>query len=161
MLGSLTNDVLKLLKRLPGRTLIIFIGNPLRGDDGIGPFIGERIKETDDLKIINAGVNPENVIDHAISIKPERIIIIDAANFNGHTGEARVIDKNNLPETSLSTHSIPLTVFTSILEEDANCKVYFLGIQVASIDFGREMSGEVKSTGEAIIDLINREYSNA
>ena len=90
-----------------------------------------------------------------------KIVIIDAADFGGEPGEARIIDKEHLPKTSLSTHSIPLPVFTSILEEDTKAEVFFLGIQAELMKLGEGLTEKVKKTGEEIIEKIKKEFTHA
>ena len=161
MSSSLTDSVCKALRPSSGTTLVITVGNSLRSDDGIGPFIAENLVSTHRLKIIDAGINPENIIDDAVDVKPSKIIIIDAAQFGGEPGEARVIEKEHLPQTSLSTHSIPLPVFTSILEEDTQAELIFLGVQAEKMELGEGLSSSVKKTGEELSEYINKEYSHA
>ena len=134
--------------------LIIAVGNTMRSDDGIGPFIAGHLSNTQDFSILDAGINPENVIDEAVSCKPSRIIIIDAADFQGHPGEARIIDEEHIPQTSLSTHSIPLPVITHILKEDTQAEIIFLGIQPRTMDFGENLTLDVQETGQKIVKVI-------
>lgn len=158
MLSSLTDNVCKALGPSSGITLVITVGNSLRSDDGIGPFIFQRLTSAENFKIIDAGIKPENIIDEAVELKPAKIIIIDAASFGGTAGEARIISEEHLPRTSLSTHSIPLPVFTGILKEDTGAEIVFLGIQASSMDLGEGLSSEVKKTGDEIIRFIHQEY---
>ena len=41
--------------------LLLGIGNDLLGDDGVGPFIAEKLRGAD-WQVINAGIVPENFI---------------------------------------------------------------------------------------------------
>ena len=161
MSNSLTDSVCRALQPSSGTTLVMTVGNSLRSDDGIGPFIAEKLVSTQNLTVIDAGINPENYIDDAIEVKPAKIIIIDAAQFGGSPGEARVIATEHLPQTSLSTHSIPLPVLTSILEEDTQAEVVFLGIQAEKMEWGEGLSSAVQKTGEELSEYINKEYSHA
>ena len=47
-----------------GRFSILCIGNDLRGDDGLGPEIYNRLKNhiTDDILLLNTGNQPENFL---------------------------------------------------------------------------------------------------
>lgn len=144
-----------LLPKDHGITLIITVGNSFRKDDGVGTFIAKNcLKLINGLVLLDAGDKPENIIDKAIALKPFRAVIIDAANFNGQVGEARVIDHNHIPASTLSTHTFPLPVVAKMIEEDARAQVIFLGIQPAKIELGEGLSEAVKSTAEEIIKLI-------
>lgn len=136
--------------------VIITVGNTLRSDDGVGPYIASCLKPHRQPAIINAGSNPENSIEEAISLKPRGIVIIDAADFGGEPGEARLIDKEYIPETSVSTHMISLKVVAAILAEETKAQVSFLGIQPKHVGIGEGLSAEVKKTADEIVALLLR-----
>lgn len=148
----LTADIKNLLQSSP---LIITIGNDLRGDDGVGPYIFNecQIKNVK-CQMINAGERPEKLVGEKMDPRPAKIIIIDAADFGGNPGEIRLIDKDNIPEKTLSTHTFSLKVVSKLLEEDTKAPVYFIGIQPKSIELGKEMSTEVKKSADIIITTL-------
>ena len=111
--------------------------------------------------MIDAGFMPENIIDQAVKLSARKIIFIDAADFGGVPGEARLIDPEHIPEVSLSTHSIPLPVISRILYEDTKAKIYFIGIQPKSVDHKEGLSEEVKSVADALIKHINQGFKDA
>ena len=161
MLNLLEDNITELFDLvIKSKSLIITIGNTYRSDDGIGPYIFDNLNNIPgNIDCINAGDNPENVIDEAVKINPDITLIIDAANFGGVPGEIRIIPSEFIPETTLSTHTFPPKIIAKILEEDTKSKIYFLGIQPASFDFNEGLSGEVKKTAEKIIDYFNNSIS--
>lgn len=161
MSSSLTAEVLKELTHQDGLTVILTIGNLLRSDDGIGPYIASALTDAKDLKIIDAGYTPENCIDKVTALKPKRIIIIDAADFEGVAGEVRLVDREHIPETSLSTHMISLKVIASLLEKDTQAQIKFLGIQPVTVEFKEGLSEEVKETADEIITAIKEGFCHA
>ena len=142
-------------------TLIITVGNCFRADDGAGPYIALGLKQSVKLSVIDAGYTPENIIDQATKLHPQRIIFIDAADFRGTPGELRLIDSEHMPEASLSTHSMPLPVISHILYEDTRAKIYFIGIQPKSVEYKEGLSKEVKTAADALIKHINEEFKDA
>lgn len=155
MSNLLTAEVCSALAFIPGLNIIITVGNTLRADDGVGPYIGPLIIATDQVKIINAGYNPENIIEEAIALQPVKIIIIDAADFQGVPGEARVISQEHIPEASLSTHAVPLKVIYHLLVHNTGAQAVMIGIQPQSLEHKEELSPEVKATADEIIKYIN------
>ena len=153
----LTGDIAELLRpREPGITLIITVGTTFRSDDGVGPYIAEKCTAPKrDVVVLNAGDKPENFIDRAIEIKPQKTIIIDAADFGGLAGEVRLIPEEAIPDTTLSTHTFPLKIISRILAEDTGTDVYFLGVQPKDMGFGEGLSPEVRESAELIIGLLN------
>ncbi len=156
MLNILTPDIIDLFKMNPDSDLIVAVGNSFRSDDGVGPYIAQALDKIKCLKLINAGYTPENIIEDVISIAPKRILIIDAADFRGKFGAVRMIPGDKIPQTTLSTHAIPLNVITSIISESIQTEVYFIGIQPKSVNLGEGLSQEVKNSADQIIEIIQK-----
>lgn len=155
MSNSLNEEILSAL-RPEGRTVMITIGNSLREDDGIGPFIGVRIADQEDLLVLNALTNPEDIVEDAIAYQPGKIVVIDAANFGGLPGEIRTIPLDQLQRyTVFSTHHFPIHVILGIIQEETNAKLIILGIQPESVELREDMSPEVKQTALDVIEYLN------
>ena len=139
------------------RFLIITLGNAFRGDDGVGEFIAERLKSVPaNVRVIDAGINPENIMDEAVNFLPEKTVVIDASDFNGKPGEVRIIPEENINETSLSTHTFPIRIITELLKHDTGSEVVFLGIQAKNMPFIRGLSPDVENAAVEIIHFINK-----
>ncbi|MDD4879290.1 MAG: hydrogenase maturation peptidase HycI [Candidatus Omnitrophica bacterium] len=156
-----TAEIDSLLKPVVALTVIICVGNTLRSDDGVGPYIASYLKNTGKLAVLDAGYNPENFIEKAAGLRPGRIVIIDAADFGGEPGETRIISERDIPETSLSTHAIPLKVVYHILKEDTGSEIRFIGIQPKEVSHGECLSPEVKAAADNLISKIKKEFSGA
>lgn len=68
--------------------------------------------------------------------------------------EIRLIEKNNIPDTSLSTHSLSPNILAAIIEADTGADVFFLGIQPKSIQLTEGLAEPVKKSAEKIISCI-------
>ncbi|MBA4349211.1 MAG: hydrogenase maturation peptidase HycI [Thermodesulfovibrio sp.] len=152
----LTADIKNILRPSEaGITLIITVGNSFRTDDGAGPYIAKNIsKPPRNIVVLDAGDKPENVIDKAIEIRPSKTIIIDAADFGGTVGEIRLIPEDSIPDNTLTTHTFPLRIVARIIAEDTGSEVFFIGIQPRSMEFGEELSLEVKESADEIINIL-------
>jgi hydrogenase 3 maturation protease len=139
-----------------GKLLVVTVGNSLRSDDGVGIYIAEQVKKSKkNIIILNADSKPENIIDKAVQIKPQKVVIIDAADFGGRAGEIRLIKKTDIQSTSLSTHSFSLNIIARIIEEDTGAKVFFLGIQPRNVRLGEGLSKSVRKAAQKIISCIS------
>ncbi|MFH1062247.1 MAG: hydrogenase maturation peptidase HycI [Candidatus Omnitrophota bacterium] len=156
MSNTLTGNIIELLKLNPDSDLIVAVGNSFRFDDGVGPYIAGELEKIIGLKVINAGYTPENIIEEVISLGPKKILIIDAADWGGNPGEVRIIPEDKIPQTTLSTHAIPLNVITGIICQSIKTRVFFIGIQPKSVCFGEGLSGEIKKTADEIVEIIRR-----
>ncbi|MEF3281040.1 MAG: hydrogenase 3 maturation endopeptidase HyCI [Elusimicrobiota bacterium] len=146
-----------------GKTILVGIGNDLRGDDGVGPYIANRLisKNNENFKVINAGPVIENFVEEIINFAPSKLIIIDAAFFNGKGGQAMVLEEEKLSDHNIiTTHSIPLTAILKIIREDLkSVKISIIGIQPEKIDFSEELTSNVKKTADEIVNFYNDHLS--
>lgn len=139
-----------------GKLLVVTVGNSLRSDDGVGIYIAKHIQKCKkNIIILNAESKPENIIHKVVQIKPQKVVIIDAADFGGRIGEIRLIKKTDIQNTSLSTHSFSLNIIARIIEEDTGANVFFLGIQPRSVQLGEGLSKSVRKAAQKIISCIS------
>ncbi len=140
-----------------GRTLVITLGSTLRADDGVGPYVCSHVKfSRPDLRLLDAGTTPENIAQTAIDWKPDKIILIDAAHFQGEAGELRVIPLEAINQsTIMSTHSFPLSVTFSIVKEDTGAELAVVGVQAKSLDYREGLSPEVEEAGRKLVEYFN------
>ncbi|MDX9714857.1 MAG: hydrogenase 3 maturation endopeptidase HyCI [Dissulfurispiraceae bacterium] len=153
MSGLLTDDVIKVLSPpSEGAIFVVGVGNTLRFDDGVGSYIVSRLINAENgLHVFDAGQRPERAIDKAVALMPARTIILDAADFNGDPGEARIISDDMIPQVVFSTHSFPLGAVSRFIEQDTGSPVYFIGIQAQSMSYDEGLSDPVKKTADLIV----------
>lgn len=137
-----------------GTHVVITVGNLLRSDDGAGPYIWEGARAATRFVVLNAGENPENLLEQVARLAPSRITLIDAADFGGVPGEVRVVDEKDIPESCLSTHAIPLRVIAGILRQDTGAVLRLVGIQPRTVAFGEGLSAEVKESADRIVAYL-------
>lgn len=139
------------------------IGNTLRGDDGLGPLLSERLytrlslledKDTDNIYLLNAESTPENHTLEIRNLKPSHIIIIDAVEYDAKPGEMLVIDKEQIDTFNISTHSFPISFIINYIEKTVGSKVLTIGIQPKEMNLINRVSDEVKESVEKLCDMI-------
>ncbi len=138
--------------------VIIGVGNPLRKDDSVGIEITRRLKGKTPswVYLIESETMPENFIQEILNIKPTHVLIIDAALINSHPGDSRLIDPNLISGTAISTHNLPLHLFSYFLTESLDVKVALLAIQPKDTDFGEGLTEDLERAAEEISNLIVR-----
>jgi hydrogenase 3 maturation protease len=158
-MSNFLTDGIKAAIAPKGRTLLITIGNPLRGDDGVGSFVGERVRfKSPGHGVINAYTTPENIVQTAIDFKPGKIVLLDAAHFGGRPGEFRIIPLEHInQQTVISTHSFPLSVTFSIVKEDTGAELVALGVEPASMEYEEGLTPAVKESALNLIKYFNDE----
>lgn len=135
-------------------TLLMCIGNRDGGDDSLGPYIADRMKneQTNDI-VIDCGTTPENYTALVKQKKPHTLILIDAAEMNQPPGTIRIIPKEKIGTMHISTHGIPLSILISYLEREVD-HIIIIGIQP------KQMSGPlstvVKKSADTLIELLKK-----
>ena len=132
--------------------MLLGVGNVLGGDDAVGIYVVRNFKK-DGWITIDCGPVPEDFTGDIKKIKPEMIVIVDAADMGLEPGEIRIIPKERIPNVALSTHGMPLIFFMDYLK-DSTKKIILLGIQVKNTEFGSEMSPEIKRAGDKLLDIL-------
>ncbi len=131
--------------------LLLGIGNEMNGDDGIGVWIAHRFS-CDDWVSIDCATVPENCMAKIRKHNAEKIVMVDAADMGLDAGEMRIIPKEKIGAASFSTHSVPLSIFISHLEEMGMRDILLIGIQPKT--FYGEMSKEIQKAGEHFMHML-------
>lgn len=140
------------------KLIVLGVGNDLKCDDGVGPFIIKRLKEEDiedeNLIFINAETVPENFTGKLRKENPTHIIIVDACLMNGNPGDMQIVDKDDFSNIGISTHSMSLSYFVKYLEKDNDFKIIFVGIEPESLDYGENLTEDVEKTAFDFINIL-------
>jgi hydrogenase 3 maturation protease len=134
-------------------TLILCIGNRDGGDDGIGPYIADKLKKSSN-GVVDCGTTPENYTVVAKQKKPKTLLIIDAAEMNLTPGEIRIIPKEKISTMHISTHGIPLSLLMTYLEKEGQ-KTLLIGIQPKHMS--GSISSVVKRSADRLIEIIKKQ----
>jgi hydrogenase 3 maturation protease len=136
---------------------ILGIGNDLRSDDGIGPYIVNTIKfDNPNVMIENVGSVPEAFSRPLAEFGAKRIIMVDAADMQKAPGHIELVTKNRIGGISISTHSMPLSFLMMYLEQETGGESILLGVQPKSIEFGEGLNPEIQEVAEDIIASFER-----
>jgi hydrogenase 3 maturation protease len=144
--------------RLKGTVLVVGIGNTLRGDDGFGPRMIERLEGKVSATLLDVGEVPESYLGRVLEQKARTILVLDAADIGEAAGTATILEGDDLAGCNVSTHQMPLELFFRFVRENSQADVFALGVQPKQISLGSEMSPEVETTAgilsEVLIELL-------
>ena len=150
------------------KTLVLGLGNPLRGDDGVGPRIIEELTRRELPEGVtvqdvgNAGLDLLNILEGW-----ERAVIVDAAEMGRDPG--RFIrftpDEAQLTQASdhVSLHNAGLGEVLTL----ANTlgwtlpELVIFGVQPAEIDWREGLSPAVEAAVPALTDAVIAELSSS
>jgi hydrogenase 3 maturation protease len=117
----------------------------LRGDDGFGPELVSRLGGIP-LRTVDAGTTPENHLGAIARLRPNLVLVADAANLGKTPGEAALLESGEIDQVGgFSTHTMSPALFMRRLEELCGAGVVMLAVQPASTAFGEGLSPEVEA----------------
>ena len=136
---------------------ILGIGNDLRTDDGLGPYIIENLSIDDPRVMIeNVGSVPEGFARPLAEFGVERVIMVDAADMLKPPGHIELVTKDRIGGINISTHSMPLSFLMMYLEQETGGKTILIGIQPKSIQFGEGLTPEIQEVVDTTISTLER-----
>lgn len=138
---------------------IIGVGNPFKGDDGIGLRLLEEIERKglpEDVQTFDVGTNSLRVL-HVLS-DLDKAIILDAVHFGGSPGEYtffRPAEVKSLKE-SRGSHNIDLLEILELskrLNEEPE-EIVLMGIEPGSTSLSNDFSPSLKSRIPELTDVL-------
>jgi len=142
------------------KTLVLGIGNVLKGDDGAGPLVCQKLTQAKvSAEVIDAGTVPENYIERIIRKRPDNLIIIDAVDFGGAPGEVRLFEAEQVTPGFFSTHILSPHLFLSLIRQRVTIDVFLIGIQASQTRFNSPISPPVADSAKAVSCALSRIFS--
>ena len=164
--GSAGIPALSDVEGLPAKKILVLgVGNPFRRDDGIGPAVIQRLQAEQELEGIDlrdGGTDGLSLLDYLKGY--DHALIIDAVEMGLSPGEIRMFSpeeaKLTIRTDALSTHGFGLAEVIGLMDTlDIQTNLRIIGVQAKDISFGEEMSPEVASKIEEIIELVKKVIS--
>jgi len=140
-----------------GRSVVLMgVGNDLRGDDACGVMLGERLEACVGCPVFVTFDLPEDYAVKAADLRPELVLILDAADFGGEPGQVRLIRAQDIPPTPGVTHRPSLEMVAAFLEMDAGAQTWVLGVQpdMESVGLGDEMCAAMLRAVDALTEML-------
>ncbi|WP_274369614.1 hydrogenase maturation peptidase HycI [Morganella morganii] len=144
------------MSEMTAKNVMLAVGNSMMGDDAAGPMLFDLMEANpvDGWIAVNGGSTPENVVHQVRALKPERLLIVDAADIGLNPGEIRIIDPDDIAEMFImSTHNLPLNFLIDQLKEDIP-EVIFLGIQPDLVGFYMPVNEKVTRAVQRVYDAL-------
>ena len=155
----MTGDLAAFSAILREPTCLVGVGNPLRRDDGVGPWIAGAVRDAASgtrLSVVDAQDVPENFAPAIARTDCRNVVFVDAVAAEGPPGSVVFGPLSGFGEVeSFSTHRLALSLSGKFLEA-AGKKVFLLGIVPADLEFGEGLTAEVERAAATLRDLILR-----
>lgn len=141
------------------RALVIGYGNPLRGDDGIGPAVVERFARL-------ATAHVETAVCHQLTPElseriaaMELVVFVDAqpGDRPGAIALSRVLPESSRDPAALTHHAHPAALLSLARELYGNAPEAFLvGVTAAAFELGAELSQPVAAAVPDAVEAIRQ-----
>lgn len=156
--------MLNIMTDKKNKVQIIGIGNILRNDDGVGPYIINELKKKklpDNVELINVEIATLDIL-HLIK-KENDVIVIDSMTSSTKVGKIYTLKLEDLPDlnTPFNLHEMDLkTLFLTAKEIGILPKnVRFYAIEVKDVNFEGRLSDEVKAAAEELVKILTEELT--
>ncbi len=137
-----------------GKTVIVGIGNPLRGDDGFGPALIGRLQGKINMICVDAGNAPENYLGRIIKENPDTVLLVDVAHLDLEPGKYQILQPPDILKCGLTTHDMSSRMLIDFLENQTQADIFMLAVQPKNISLGEKISECVGKTLDEIELLI-------
>src|SRR5512146_3391974 len=143
--------------------VILGVGNPLMGDDGLGISVVARLRalwgrdDEPELMLVDGGTWGMNLLP--IIEQARRLLIVDAIDRDTEPGTFVTLHRDEIPRylgRTLSPHQLDLREVLALAELRGTLpeETTAVGIQPANIELSLELSAEVSATLPALLDDI-------
>lgn len=142
-------------------TVVIGLGSPLMGDDGLGLVALARLREhwhfTPPVDLVDGGTWGMNLL-HEIE-DAERVLLIDAINADRPPGTVVALEREELPRffaLKLSPHQIDMKEVLAVAELRGTLPAHTvaIGIQPDRVELSTELSSVVRDSVDSLIARI-------
>lgn len=137
--------------------MILGIGNEIRGDDGLGSILAQKLSiiENKNITVFDGKSVPENFTGAIKREIPSHILLLDAVEMNEEPGHIRLVMKEEIAKYSVSTHAMPLSFLIKYLESTTSAEIMLLGIQPENMDLICELSPKIQESLNYVLKLFN------
>jgi hydrogenase maturation protease len=150
-----------------GRTVVIGLGNPLMGDDGLGLVALERLRAeyaiAPEVELVDGGTWGMNLLP--VIEEAGRVILIDAIDVEASPGTPVRLERARLPRylaTKISPHQVDLRDVLGLAELRGTlpADTIALGLQPQRVAFGDALSDVIRCRVGDLVTLVVQELAD-
>ncbi len=136
------------------RTVILGVGNPLQGDDAVGPSLVDLLHGRVEATLIYGGEVPENYLSSIQAAQPEVVLIVVALELGAKPGSLAVMDADRLRAIENFTRNPGLAFLAVMIQDGTEAEVILVGIQPECTAFATEISPPVRQTMRSLEEML-------
>ncbi len=154
--GDVEEDLRRQIEDLAGdgRVYVLGLGNTDRADDGAGVLVSLALKKRFPSFSYSEHDGVEGtVLDISEKKEDATIVFVDAADMGLEPGSIKVIPKDRIKETEITTHRVAVALMASILERSGK-KAAVVCIQPERIEFMGKVSKPVRVSVQKVVNVL-------
>ena len=137
-----------------GKVYVLGLGNTDRGDDGAGVLVAEELKKLFPSYSYSEHDGVEGtVLDISERAEELCVFFVDASDMKMNPGSIRIVKKDEIRDSEITTHRVAVALMASILER-AGKKSAVICIQPKAIEFQGLVSDPVKSSVDRLVKVL-------
>ena len=112
------------------KVLLLGVGNRLRGDEGLGCFLVNRLKGKVNIPLIDGGTLPEKNLGFLEASHADLVLVAVAADVpDTASGDITLIDLDQLPAMKVKTRSADLSLLFRFIPQKSRPEVLLIAVQ--------------------------------
>jgi hydrogenase 3 maturation protease len=145
----------ELAVRLSGTVVVLGVGNPLRGDDAAGCLLARRMRDTPDVRVIEAEEVPESFVGDIAAAAPDVVVLVDAVDLGAAPGTVAVLEPDDVAAYAPTTHRLPLSLVMDVVQRRTGADVFLIAVQPLSLEFGAPVTPQVEAGVELLAAVLS------
>jgi hydrogenase 3 maturation protease len=145
----------ELAARLSGRTVVVGVGNPLRGDDAAGCLLARRMRDTPDVRVIEAEEIPESFVGDIAAAAPNVVVLVDAVDLGALPGTVAVLETDDVAAYAPTTHRLALSLVMDVVQRRTGADVFLIAVQPLNLAFGAPVTPQVGAGVELLAGVLS------
>lgn len=135
--------------------VLLGVGNELRGDDGVGPYVAHQLDDSDWLSLNGATV-PGNFTSVVKSASPNLLTVVDAAILGLEPGVFKQVQLSRVDSVMTTTHNLPLSLTLTQVQDFVD-SIVVIGVQPKVITTKEGLSDEVERGAQRLVKTLHHE----
>jgi hydrogenase maturation protease len=148
-----------------GGTVVIGLGNPLVGDDGLGLAALERLRARGtggDVELVDGGTWGLSLLP--VIESAARVLLLDAIDAGGSPGTLHILRRPDLPRylaTRISPHEVDLQDVLALAELRGTLpqETVAIGLQPGRVETGCDLSDAVRTRLDELVAAVEQQLA--
>lgn len=147
--------------------LVVGLGNPMRGDDGIGPAVVAALRQLPvggDVDLVTSDQDGPALLE--LWTQRPLVIVVDAVRSGAPPGTVHRLAEQDLAgwsarAASPTTHRVglPATADLARVLDRRPQRLVVYGVEIAHVELGHQLSPAVASALPTVVDQVERELA--